>query len=407
MQEQRLREYAQLIAKVGLNVQSGQDCVVECELDQPNFIKILVEEIYKLGARRVFVDWDMQDVAKLHYDYCSLETLSSLEKWELEKWDWKATKLPAMCYIISEDPSGLSEIDQDKFAKSKAEKYKFIKQYRDRMEAKYQWCIAAVPGVNWAKRVFSNVDESEAVEKLWNAILSASRVDGNAISNWQEHNAILKKRYDFLNAQNFSSLHYYSKVGTDFTVGLIDEGRFTGGMEKTLSGITFNPNIPSEEIFTSPKAGVCEGILFSSKPLSYDGQLIENFSIKFADGKVVEVKAEKNQSLLEKIVKMDNGASMLGECALVGFDSPINNTKILFFETLFDENACCHFALGKGFSECLENFDKMTLKERRQKGINESMIHVDFMIGTKDLNIDGIKKDGSTVAIFKDGDWVI
>ena len=407
MTKTELKNYAKLIAKVGLNIQKGQDCIIDCEFDQPEFILMLVKEIYKLGARRVFVDWNCQKATKLDFEYCSMKTLSSYESFELEKWKWKADNLPAICYIISENPDGLKGIDQAKITQSKMAKYPFIKPYRDQMEANYQWCIAAVPGVEWAKKVFPNDRKSVAVKKLWDAILTASRAKGNPIKNWQEHNALLKKRYTFLNEQRFTHLKYTSSNGTNLTVGLNEIGVFTGGTEKTLKGTEFNPNVPSEEIFTSPKAGVCEGIVYSTKPLSYEGQIIDNFSLQFKNGRVCQVKAEKNQDLLEKIVKMDEGASMLGECALVSYNSPINQSGILFYETLFDENACCHLALGKGFSECIKGFENMSLAERREKGLNESMIHVDFMIGSKDLNIVGVKNDGSEIQIFKNGDWVI
>ncbi len=405
MNKTQLKNYAKLIAKKGLNIQKGQDCVIECEFDQPEFIHILTKEIYKLGARRVFVEWSSQVTQKLTYKYCSEKTLSRLESFEEEKWRWRAENLPAMCYIISEDPEGLNGINQEKMTNSKMARNRVIKPYRDKMEASYQWCIAAVPGEKWAKKVFPNDKKTVAINKLWDAILTCSRADTDPIIAWEEHNKNLKKRCEYLNSQNLTALKYLSSNGTNLTVGLNEIGIFTGGAEKTLSGVEFNPNIPSEEIFTSPKAGVCEGVVYSTKPLSYDGLIIDNFSLKFENGKVTEVKAEKNQELLEKIVKMDEGASMLGECALVPFDSPINNSQILFYETLFDENACCHLALGKGFSECIKGFENMSLKERREKGLNESMIHVDFMIGSKDLKIVGIKADGSEILIFNEGNW--
>lgn len=405
MNKTKIKNYAKLIAKKGLNVQKGQDVVIMCELDQPDFIVTLTSEIYKLGARRVFVDWNNQKIDRLYYKNCSLKTLSTFEDWEVEKWKWRADRLPCMCYIISEDPDGLNGIDGEKISESKMAKFPIIKPFKDKMEASYQWCIAAVPGVDWAKKVFPDEKRNVSVEKMWDAILTASRATDDPIKAWEEHNAEIKKRYEFLNSQILKTLKYTSSNGTDLSVGLMEKGLFTGGAEKTLQGVEFNPNIPSEEIFTSPKAGECDGIVFSTKPLSYEGQLIENFSIEFSKGRVVSVKAEKNQSLLEKIVKMDEGASMLGECALVPYDSPINNTGILFYETLFDENACCHLALGRGFSECVSGYEKMSLEERRKEGLNQSMIHVDFMIGTPDLKIVGVKQDGSEILIFENGNW--
>jgi len=239
-----------------------------------------------------------------------------------------------------------------------------IKPFRDKMENRYQWCIAAVPGKEWALKVFPELDENEAVEALWEAILSTSRaLEGEPLVNWKEHNAELKRRYDYLNSLKLESLHYESSNGTDLTVGLIDRGRFLGGGEETLGGNFFNPNIPSEEIFTTPMAGKAEGIVYATKPLSYQGTLIENFWIRFKDGKAVESGAEKNADVLAKMIAMDEGAAMLGECALIPFDSPINNTGILFFNTLFDENASCHLALGQGFSMLIEGVENMTVEE--------------------------------------------
>lgn len=407
MKKTELRNYAKLIAKVGLNVKKGQDVIVMCELDQPEFVVMLVKEIYRLGARKVFVEWNMQEIDKLHYQYCTEKDLSTLESFQLEKWNYRAENLPCMCYLVSENPDGLCGVDQVKLANSKMAISKKVKPIRDKMEASYQWCICAVAGESWAKKVFPNDNKKVAQNKLWDAIFKASRAYGNPIENWKNHIETLKKRYTFLNEQRFVELRYKSSNGTNLRVGLNDLGLFTGGTEKTLKGVEFSANIPSEEIFTSPKAGDVDGIVYATKPLSFEGQLIENFYIKFENGKVTEVKAEKNQELLEKIVAMDEGASMLGECALVGFDSPINQTGVLFYETLFDENACCHLALGRGFSECLKGFENMTLEQRHANGLNDSIIHVDFMIGTSDLSIVGVTKDNKEIQIFKDGIWNI
>ena len=222
---------------------------------------------------------------------------------------------------------------------------------------------------------------------------------------WARHNDDIAKRCDKLNRLGLVSLEYKSSNGTDFTVGLLPEAQFMGGGEEDLSGRYFNPNIPSEEIFTSPRAGAAEGIVYSAKPLSYQGELIENFSIRFENGKAVEVKAEKNAHLLEKMISMDEGAAKLGEVALIAYDSPINNTGLLFYNTLFDENASCHLALGMGFTNTIRGYENYTKDEWHQMGINDSMIHVDFMIGSKDLDIVGVTKTGERVQIFKNGNW--
>ena len=408
MNKLQLRRYAKLLAKTGVNVKKGQWVIVQAELDQPEFLEMVVEELYRAGAGKVTVELSHQPLTKLHYKYASQETLSKTEKWELEKWELKKKELPAMLYLDSEDPDGLNGVDQDKFTAVRTSRTKVIKPIRDEMENRYQWCIAAVPGKAWAKKVFPDLMVNTAVEKLWDAILKASRADGaDPVREWARHNDELAQRCDKLNRMKLVSLEYKSANGTDFKVGLIEGSLFKGGGEETISGDYFNPNIPSEEIFISPKAGEAEGIVYSTKPLSYQGELIENFSVRFENGKVVEVKAEKNQHLLEKMIGMDEGAKMLGECALIAYDSPINNSGILFYNTLFDENASCHLALGRGFNECVRGFENMTKEELKAKGINDSLIHVDFMIGSKDLSVVGVTKSGERVQIFKDGNWSI
>lgn len=406
MKKTVMQKYARLIARKGINVKKGQDVIVSASLDQPEFVKMVVEECYCAGASKVTVEWSYQPITKLHYRYRSLKTLSTFEKWEIEKLEHKCETLPATIYIESDDPDGLKGIDQTKVSKASQAKYPIIKPYHDKMDNKYQWCIAAVPGEAWAKKVFPGERTSKAVEKLWNAILYTSRADGDdPVKAWEEHNADLKTRFEYLNSLGIESLHYIASNGTDFTVGLIPDALFMGGSEFTLGGTEFNPNIPSEEVFTSPMKGKAEGVVHATRPLSYRGELIENFSVRFENGKAVEVHAEKGEELLKQMISMDENAAYLGECALVPFDSPIRNSEITFFNTLFDENACCHLAFGRGFENCIKDFDKYTLEECREKGINDSLIHVDFMIGSEDLNITAHTRDGNDVAIFKDGNW--
>lgn len=406
MKKSVLKKYAELIAKTGINVQKGQDVIIRCDLDQPEFVKMVTEYCYKFGARKVTIEWSYQPLAKVHNKYCSVKTLATLEKWEEEKLKHNSLTLPALIWLDSEDPDGLKGMNEKKSAEAQRIRYPLIKPYRDAMENKYQWCIAAVPGKKWAKKVFPNLSVSQAMEKLWEAILYTSRVDENPIEAWKKHNEDLLHRCNYLNGLNLKSLTYKASNGTDFTVGLIENALFIGGGEETLGNkVYFNPNIPSEECFTTPKRGDTEGIVYSSKPLSYKGQLIENFWIKFEHGKVVDVHAEKNEHVLREMVSMDEGATMLGEVALIPYDSPISNLNILFYNTLFDENASCHLALGMGFQNCIKDFEKYSLEEIRQMGVNDSMIHVDFMIGTKDLSIVGTTKEGKQVQIFKDGNW--
>lgn len=406
MDVNKLKGYAELIVRVGANIQKGQDVVISAELDQPEFIEMIVEECYKAGAAEVRVEWTHQPLKLLHVQYQSVERLGSVVGWEKQRLLHRAETLPAMIYLESADPSGLDTLDQEKWGKSVQMRWGVIKPIRDKMENKYQWCIAAVPGKKWAKKVFPELSDTEAVEKLWEAILYTSRAEHDGVAAWREHNADLKRRCDYLNSLSLRRLHYSSANGTDLTVGLIPEAQFLAGAEKTLgAGVVFNPNIPSEEVFISPMKGEAEGIVYSTRPLSYRGTMIENFSVRFENGRVSEVHAEKGEAALKTMVNMDEGAKMLGECALVPYDSPIRNSGIMFYNTLFDENAACHLALGDGFANCIRDYDKYTLEQCREMGINMSMIHEDFMIGSEDLDITGITENGESVQIFKNGNW--
>lgn len=406
MEIDTLRNYARLIAAVGANIQKGQDVVIQAGLDQPEFVTMLAEECYRLGAAHVAVEWAHQPLTKLGAKYQTQERLGTVLPWEEQKLMYRRDTLPAMIYLESADPDGLSGIDQAKWAGAQQSRYKVIKPIRDAMEDRYQWCIAAVPGKEWAKRVFPDLTEDEAVERLWKAILETSRALGDGVSNWREHNEDLRRRCEYLNSLKLRKLVYKASNGTDLTVGLIPQATFAGGAERLhTTGVVFNPNIPSEECFTTPAAGKAEGIVYSTRPLSYRGVMIENFSIRFKDGKVSEVHAEKNEEALKTMVSMDKGASMLGECALVPYDSPIRNSGIMFYNTLFDENAACHLALGAGFANVIGGFEELGLEGCRALGVNESMIHEDFMIGSRDLDITGITEDGGEVAIFRHGGW--
>ncbi|MBQ9784938.1 MAG: aminopeptidase [Clostridia bacterium] len=406
MKKTVLRNYAKLIAKMGGNVQKGQDVIIRADLDQPEFVRMVVEECYALGARQVRVEWSYQPVTKVTQKKASLKTLSHMEEWEIAKLKHESETLPVTIWLDSDDPDGLAGVNQEKMAKAMQARYKIRKPYRDAMENKYQWCIAAVPGAAWAKKVFPNEKKSRAIEKLWEAILYTSRALEDPIAAWEAHNKDLAARCDYLNALNIESLEYKSANGTDFTVGMIEDALFMGGDETAQgSGIVFNPNIPSEEVFVSPMKGKAEGIVYSSKPLSYQGQLIENFWMRFEGGRAVEVGAEKGEALLKEMISMDEGAAYLGEVALVPYDSPICNSGILFYNTLFDENAACHLAVGHGFTNTIKDYDKYTMQECYAKGINDSMIHVDFMIGTSDLSIIANTRDGRRVPIFENGNW--
>lgn len=401
-----LKRYAALIAKKGIHVKRGQRVVIYAEPDQPEFVEYLVEACYRAGAGEVRVEWSYQPLTALHVKYQKTETLGKVEAWEVEKLRLRCETLPARIHLLSEDPDGLNCMDAEKYAAAQKLRYPIIKPFRDAVENKEQWCIAAVPGKKWAKKVFPTERESRAVERLWEAILRASRADGpDPCAAWEAHNRTLREKYEYLNAQGIESLHYTASNGTDFTVGLMENGVFAGGEEQTLAGRSFNPNIPSEEVFTTPKRGAAQGRVVVSKPYSYRGALIDGICLQFEDGHVTRFSAHENEELLRKMLTMDEGASYLGECALVPYHSPISESGLLFYNTLFDENAACHIALGMGFANCVRDYEKYTLEQIREMGVNDSMIHEDLMIGTADLNITAHTRDGRDIAVFRDGDW--
>ena len=386
-------------------MQKGQEVILYAELDQPEFVAMVVEACYKAKAKKVTVEWDYQPLQKLHIRHQSVTTMGTVTEIQKAKQQYQCDVLPCRLFLTSEAPDGLQGVNMGKVAKARRMSYPVLKPYIDQREGQQQWCIAAVPGKAWAKKVFPDLRPAAAMEKLWEAILSASRVTDDPIKAWDEHNADLKSRCQYLNDLGIESLHYTAANGTDFTVGLIPEGIFGGGADTSRQGIVFNPNIPSEECFTSPMKGKAEGIVYSSMPLSYQGQLIDKFSIRFENGKAVEAKAEVGEELLNTMLNMDEGAGYLGECALVPQASPICESGILFYNTLFDENAACHLAVGRGFTDCIRDHHNKTLAECQELGINDSMIHVDFMIGCDTMNIDATTRDGKVVPIFRNGNW--
>ena len=406
MKQTILRKYARLIARGGANIQKGQDVLIFCGLDQPKFVQLLVDECYKAGARKVKVEFDYQPLHKLDVRHQTVTSLAKVEEWEKARLQHYVDTLPCRIMLDSDDPDGLKGINQAKMAKADRKRWPIVKPYWDEMENRHQWCIAAVPGTAWAKKLFPELPKGRAIEKLWEAILFTSRVTEDPVAAWQAHDKDLADRCAYLNSLGIAELRYRGDNGTDLTVGMIPEAEFKGGGDRTKnSGVFFNPNIPTEECFISPMRGKAEGIVYATKPLSYNGELIENFSVRFENGRAVEVRAEKNQALLEQMIAMDEGAAYLGECALVPVDSPISESGLLFYNTLFDENAACHLALGMGFADTIRGFENMTLDECRELGINDSMEHVDFMIGYEGLDIDAVTRDGSTVPVFRDGKW--
>ncbi len=404
-----LRNYAKLIVKMGVNVQKGQDVIISASVDDNYFVKYVVEECYKAKARKVTVDWVSDEVTRLNYKYQKAKTLGEVTEWQKAKLQYQVETLPARIIIESGDPDSLNGLDQDKITEARRLSGPIIMQYREKMDNKYQWTICGIPGVKWAQKVFPNETKSNAMKKMWDAIVKTTRLEGNPIENWEKHNANLKEKYTILNDLKIKTLHYKASNGTDFSVSINPEMIFAGGDETTFGGVVYNPNMPTEECFTSPDRHTANGVVYASKPLSVMGKVVDNFAFKFENGKIVEVKAEKEEhkEVLEKLISLDEGARQLGEVALVPFDSPVNRTGLLFYNTLYDENACCHLAIGRAFEDCIKDFANLSEEEIKKVGLNNSVIHVDFMIGSSDLDIVGETFDGKKVQIFKDGEFAI
>ena len=403
-----LQKYAELIVRTGGNVRPGQIVQLTISVEQHEFAALVMEECYKAGAKKVNVDWTSDAQSRLNYRYAEQSVLASVLPWEEAKMKQMTEDLPCRIIILSEDPDAMAGVDPKKLSAVMQSRSTVFKPYRNAIDGKHQWVIAAHPSAAWAKKSFPEESEEDAVAKLWDAILRTVRVaeDNDPVADWKAHVEFIEAKAAWLNAQGFSSLRYHSANGTDFTVELIPGAKWEGaGVTNPVNGAFYIPNLPTEEIFTSPMAGKCEGTLVAVKPLSWNSQLIEDFSITFENGRAVSCRARKGQELLERMLKMDEGASMLGEVALVPKESPVNQCGFLFYETLFDENACCHCAVGMGFKEVLPGGDDLTMEQAQERGINDSILHVDFMIGADDLSIVGVRPDGSEEAIFRDGTW--
>ena len=401
-----LKKYAELIVRTGVNVQPGQTVQLAISVERHEFAALITEACYEAGAKKVNVDWMSDAQSRLNFLHADEEVLAKVLPWEEAKMKQMAEDLPCRIFIVSEDPDAMDGVDPRKLSAVMQSRAAVMKPYRNAIDGKHQWVIAAYPSEKWAKKCFP--DAEDAVDRLWEAILKTVRVaeDNDPVAEWKAHTEFIEKKAEWLNAQGFRSLHFTSANGTDFTVELIPGAKWEGaGATNAANGVFYIPNMPTEEIFTSPLAGKCEGTLVAVKPLSWNSQLIEDFAITFENGRAVSCRAAKGQELLEQMLRMDENAGMLGEVALVPKESPVNECGFLFYETLFDENACCHCALGRGFKEVLPGGDDLTVEEAKQRGVNDSLIHVDFMVGAADLSIDGTRPDGTETAVFRNGTW--
>lgn len=407
MNENLLKKYASLAIKTGVNIQKNNILVISSPIETAEFARLIAKEAYKAGAKDVIVHYVDQKLTKIKLENNSLETLSNIPEWQAESYNFYAREGACFISISANDPDGLNGIPVEKIGISQKARTSALKEYFDNsMSNKCRWCVLSVPTLSWAKKVFPNVSDDEAMESLWDVIFKTVRVDTeNPIKSWEKHNNYLEEKIKFMNDNNFKSVNLKSSNGTDLNIELPEGHIWAGGSEKDINGISFNANMPTEEVFTLPKKTGVNGIVYSSKPLSYSGNLIDNFSITFKNGKVIDFTAEIGYDILKQMLESDEGAKYLGEVAFVPHNSPISNSNLIFFNTLFDENAACHLAFGRAYESCVKDADKYSEEELEKKGVNNSLIHVDFMIGTNDLEITGINKNGETIQIFSNGNW--
>ena len=402
-----LQNYARLIIRSGCNIKPGQELFLSVSTDCVEFARILTAEAYAQGARHVTVRFGDEKITRLHYDNCGLEVFENYPEWQALLNNSMARQGAASLSVISDDPTALVGVDQRKLVALTRSSHIACKEFYDRIDqGKIAWCIVGAAAPAWARKVFPDLPVDEAVEKLWNMIFKTVRVDTpDPVAAWEQHRASFNERKKWLNTQHFDSLHYTNSLGTDLIIGLNDKGIWQGGGDMTIDGCEFFPNMPTEEIFTTPDRLRTEGVVYSSLPLIHHGSPVEDFSITFKDGRAVDCSARVGEDVLKAIFTVDEDAARLGECALVPWTSPIQQSGILFYNTLFDENASCHLAVGQGFPDCLEGGQEMDEETLKSFGVNKSATHVDFMVGTKDLSITGIKKDGSKIPVFTGGEW--
>ena len=408
MNQKIYENYAQLAVKIGINLQEGQDVVINASTRTADFVKEIVKVCYENKARKVSVEWSNEEIAKLQWLHEDVEVMSTVLDWQEAKAKYQAETLPCKIYISDEDPEAYNGVDVQKMAAVRKARFEVMKKYRDMEDNNNQWLIVAIPSPSWAKKVFPELPTEEAIAKLWEAIITTMRLDTeDPVQAWEDHIANLNDKSVKLNAMNLDYVTYKAANGTDLTVKLQPNHVWLSARETNLRGIDFTANMPTEEVFSMPKRDGVNGVVYSTKPLSLNGQLVENFKFTFKDGKIVDVEAEKGLDVLEYTLNMDESSRHLGEIALVSYDSPVNKTGLLFSNTLFDENACCHFAFGFAFKSNIKGYENMTEEDFKEAGFNDSVNHVDFMVGSDDLEIIGYDFDGNAYQIFKDGVWAI
>lgn len=408
--QNRLRKYATLAVSIGAHVQPGQMLVINGQTETREFVRLCVEEAYKAGASYVHVNWSDDQVAHTNYLNASVEILEVVPAWVVAQFDSYMEKGAALLSVASPTPGLLADVEPSKLQRANIGQRKALTKWQSFMMGnRTQWSIVAVPTIAWARKVFPDLNDEAAVAALWEAIFNAVRVheDNDPVQEWKEHNARLSAHNKALNEFNFKTLHFENSLGTDLYVDLVENHIWAGGDEANTQGIRFNPNMPTEESFSMPYKFGVQGKVVATKPLNYQGRLIDGFWLEFKDGKVVKYDALKEKDALANLLSVDEGSSYLGEVALISHDSPISNSGILFLNTLFDENASCHLALGRAYPMNIKGGNDMTQEDLNAAGSNHSMEHQDFMFGSADMQIIGIQHDGKQVVLFKHGNFVL
>lgn len=407
--EQKIREYAKLLIEVGLNVQKGQTLIISSPVDCAYFARLCASAAYDVGCREVVMRWTDDYLNRERFLRADDSVFDSLPLGQKEFLNGYAAEGAAYLNISACDPEALRGVDPDRITRANRCKEELSGFYDAMMANVNPWCIASIPIPSWSKKVFPGVPEDEAMKKLWDAIFTSVRISGkgDAVARWREHIALLKARVAKLNELHFASLHYTNSLGTDLTIRLPETHLWSGGDSLCRTGRPFVANMPTEEIFTAPLRTGINGVVYAALPLVHNGNIIENFHFVIKDGRIVEAHAEKGEEILKAAIAEDEGASYFGEVALVPYDSPISNQKLLFYNTLFDENAACHLAFGEAYPECVEGGEAMSKEELKAAGLNDSITHVDFMIGTSDLSIIGTTGDGREVPVFADGNFAL
>lgn len=398
---------ADIAVAIGVNIQEGQHLIINSPIECAFFARMVAERGFARGAGDVSIRYNDEKFARIRYDHAGIDALTTVADWQKDRLQSAVDEGAAVISIYADDPRVMEGVDADKVkAASNAFQAAAQPYHIAIINNQIRWCVISVPTPGWAEKMFPDVSTGEAMDKLWNAIFKTTRTDQeDPIAAWKAHNDSFAARCAFLNSKQFDRFVYKNGRGTDITVGMPAHHIWAGGQETAQDGLPFFPNIPTEEIFCAPDKNRIDGTLASSHPLVYNGQLIDNFTLTFKDGVVCDFHAQTGEGALKSLVEANEGSDMLGEIALVPYDSPISNLDLLFYNTLFDENASCHFALGSAYPTCVEGGSQMTPEELSAAGLNVSTTHVDFMVGTDDLSITAFDADGQATAIFRDGNW--